>query len=127
MNITIDFKHHSNNPQKKHLSPTIFFSKKNQRNTGASKGVTPLQLAAEGHQEVLRLLLSDLAGDGEALRRALAGRQGDGRGAWLVPWTPIFGPGNVVDLELTMEKRGLNCEKCGWYHEKLGFHHEKWG
>lgn len=47
-------------------------------------GVTPLQLAAEGHQEVLRLLLSDLAGDGEALRRALAGRQGDGRGAWLV-------------------------------------------
>eukprot|EP00435_Cladocopium_sp_Y103_P009427 s1091_g2.t1 len=48
-------------------------------------GVTPLQLAADlGHQEVLQLLLSDLRSDGEALRRALAGRQGDGRGAWLV-------------------------------------------
>lgn len=47
-------------------------------------GVTPLQLAAEGHLEVLQLLLSDLRHDGAALRRALAGRQGDGRGAWLV-------------------------------------------
>eukprot|EP00438_Fugacium_kawagutii_P034508 Skav213798 [mRNA] locus=scaffold1987:258807:262950:- [translate_table: standard] len=51
---------------------------------GIKAGVTPLQLAAGlGHYDVLQLLLSDLS-DPLALRRALQGRTGDGRGAWLV-------------------------------------------
>jgi len=51
-------------------------------------GVTPLQVAADlGHSEVLQLLLEDLLHPNqpkEAFQRALQGRQGDGRGAWLV-------------------------------------------
>ena len=51
-------------------------------------GVTPLQVAADlGHSEVLQLLLEDLLYPNqpkEAFQRAMQGRQGDGRGAWLV-------------------------------------------
>ncbi|OLP94462.1 Ankyrin-3 [Symbiodinium microadriaticum] len=51
-------------------------------------GVTPLQIAAEaGHQEVLQLLLEDMAGDAhpDALHTALTkGRVSDGRTPWLL-------------------------------------------
>ncbi|CAE7237745.1 ANK1 [Symbiodinium sp. CCMP2456] len=51
-------------------------------------GVTPLQIAAEaGHQEVLQLLLEDMAGDAhpDALHTALTkGRISDGRTPWLL-------------------------------------------
>eukprot|EP00439_Symbiodinium_sp_Y106_P066704 s499_g10.t3 len=51
-------------------------------------GVTPLQIAAEaGHQQVLQLLLEDMAGDAhpDALHKALTkGRVSDGRTPWLL-------------------------------------------
>lgn len=65
-------------------------------------GVTPLQVAAEkGHEQVLKLLLSDLQlkGDTEALVEAISfPRVSDGRGAWL----------------LAASEGHLGCCKCLW-------------